>query len=66
MLALEAGAREHGYHRLELTVPVHNERASALYESLGYEREGLRRHGFKVNGTDVDLYYMTKLIETQT
>ncbi len=62
MLALEAGAREHAYHRLELTVQVYNERASALYESLGYEREGLRRHGFKVNGTYVDLYYMSKLI----
>lgn len=36
-------SRERGYHRIELTVAVENSRAIALYEQLGFVREGILR-----------------------
>ena len=62
MLAIERCALSRAFHRLDLIVHVRNERAIALYESLGYEHEGVRRHGFKINGEYVDLLCMAKLI----
>lgn len=38
-----AWSRERGYHRMELTVAVENTRAIALYEKLGFVREGILR-----------------------
>ena len=61
MMATEQWAGAHAYHRLELMVNVSNHRALALYESLGFEREGVRRHGFRIAGEYVDLFYMSKL-----
>ena len=43
MAAAEEWARRAGVTKLELHVFPHNEPAIALYEKLGYEREGLRR-----------------------
>ena len=62
LTALEAWARANGIHRLELTVQAHNHRAIALYEKCGFEREGLKRHSLKIDGTYVDEYYLSKLL----
>jgi len=43
-------------------VQVHNIRAIALYENCGFEREGLKRHSLRIDGTYVDEYYMSKLL----
>lgn len=64
MVAVEQWARARAFHRLELMVNVGNHRAIALYESLGFEREGVRRHGFRIAGEYVDLFYMSKLLGT--
>jgi RimJ/RimL family protein N-acetyltransferase len=55
-------ARERGFHRLELTVMTHNERAIRLYKKMGFEVEGVKKHSLFVNGEYVDEYYMAKLI----
>uniref|UniRef100_UPI0020CE6181 GNAT family N-acetyltransferase n=1 Tax=Vibrio cholerae TaxID=666 RepID=UPI0020CE6181 len=47
-------AISHGYSRLELTVMQHNERAKRLYESCGFEVEGLKRHSLVVDGEYVN------------
>jgi RimJ/RimL family protein N-acetyltransferase len=59
---LEHWARERGFHRLELTVMTHNERAIRLYKKMGFEVEGVKKHSLFVNGEYVDEYYMAKLI----
>ncbi len=60
--ALEAWAREHAIHRLELTVMAHNQRGLALYKKMDFEVEGTKRHSLLVNGVYVDEYYMAKLL----
>ena len=60
--ALEAWARSRGLHRLELTVDVDNQRAIALYEKCGFEREGVKRHSRRIQGRYADELYMAKLI----
>ena len=62
MEALEAWARSRDVHRLELTVNVRNHRALALYEKLGFEREGVKRHSMRIEGEYVDELYMSKLL----
>jgi RimJ/RimL family protein N-acetyltransferase len=59
---LETWARQHGIHRLELTVMVHNERAIGLYRKMGFEIEGRRRDALFVDGEYVDEYRMAKLL----
>ncbi|HBN6879067.1 TPA: GNAT family N-acetyltransferase, partial [Vibrio cholerae] len=59
---LEGWAISHGYSRLELTVMQHNERAKRLYESCGFEVEGLKRHSLVVDGEYVNELYMSKLL----
>ena len=60
--ALEGWARSRGLHRLELTVDVENRRAIALYENCGFEREGVKRHSRRIEGSYSDELYMSKLI----
>jgi RimJ/RimL family protein N-acetyltransferase len=43
-------------------VQVHNERARALYESLGYEMEGRMRQTLVIHGEPVDEFLMSKLL----
>lgn len=43
---LEAWAREHNKHRLELTVMENNPSAYALYKKMGFEAEGTKRLSF--------------------
>ncbi len=61
--ALEDWARSRSLHRLELTVDLRNPRAIALYERLGFEREGIKRHSRKIDGKYLDELYMSKLLE---
>jgi RimJ/RimL family protein N-acetyltransferase len=58
----ETWARNHGIHRLELTVMTHNEAAIALYSRRGFQPEGIRRHSLLVDGQYVDEYLMAKLL----
>lgn len=60
--AMEAWARAKGLHRLELTVMAHNQAGIALYEKMGFEIEGTKRHSLRVDGAYVDEYYMARLL----
>ena len=61
MLAAEEWARTAGVSKLELHVFPHNSAAIALYEKLGYEREGLRRgHYASADGALRDVILMAK------
>jgi len=62
MEAAEAWARQVGVHKLELHVFPYNEAAIALYEDLGYEREGYRRDHFLRSDGYVDAILMAKVI----
>jgi ribosomal protein S18 acetylase RimI-like enzyme len=60
MEAAEAWARSTGISKIELHVFPHNAPAIALYEKLGYEREGLRRKHYRRGGELVDAILMAK------
>jgi RimJ/RimL family protein N-acetyltransferase len=53
-----AWAVEAGVSKLELHVFPWNEPAIALYESFGFEREGIRRAHYRRGGEDVDAVLM--------
>jgi RimJ/RimL family protein N-acetyltransferase len=61
--ALERWARDQGLHRLELSVMIHNKRGIRLYEKMGFELEGTKRHSLLVAGNYVDEHVMAKLLE---
>ncbi|MDP8923934.1 MAG: GNAT family N-acetyltransferase [Chloroflexota bacterium] len=50
-----------GLARVELEVVADNPAAIHLYESLGFEREGLKRRAFLVDGRLADLVVMGRL-----
>jgi putative acetyltransferase len=56
-------ARSAGVRKLELHVFPHNEGAIRLYESFGFEREGLRRRHYRRSGAFVDVVLMAYWIE---
>ena len=60
MLGAEEWARSAGVRKLELHVLPNNEAAIALYESLGYEREGVRRNHYRRGADLVDAVLMAK------
>jgi RimJ/RimL family protein N-acetyltransferase len=61
MVGAEQWAREAGVRKLELHVFPHNEAAIALYEKIGYEREGLRKgHYARADGRLRDVILMAK------
>jgi RimJ/RimL family protein N-acetyltransferase len=60
MDAAEGWAREVGVRKIELHVFPYNTAAIALYETLGYEREGLRRRHFRRGGRLLDAILMAK------
>jgi RimJ/RimL family protein N-acetyltransferase len=62
MAAAESWAREVGVHKLELHVFPYNEPAIALYEALGYEREGYRTDHYRRADGYVDAILMAKVI----
>jgi L-phenylalanine/L-methionine N-acetyltransferase len=61
MEAAETWAGSARVTKLELHVFPHNRPAIALYEKLGYEREGLRRHHYaRSDGGFSDVLLMAK------
>ena len=63
MRAAESWAARVGVTKLELHVFPHNEPAIALYEKLGYEREGLRKeHYDRGDGRLADVILMAKRV----
>ncbi len=60
MLAAEEWARSVGVRKLELHVFPYNTAAIALYERLGYRREGLRRRHYLRAGEYIDAVLMAK------
>jgi RimJ/RimL family protein N-acetyltransferase len=62
MEAAEAWASELGVRKLELHVFPHNEAGLALYEMLGYEREGVRRGHYRRGRDYVDAVLMAKVL----
>jgi RimJ/RimL family protein N-acetyltransferase len=51
-------ARELGLHRVELHVHADNPRAIALYEKVGFVREGMARDAVKIDGRFIDAIQM--------
>jgi RimJ/RimL family protein N-acetyltransferase len=60
MEAAEDWARLAGVRKIELHVFPHNEAAIALYERMGYEREGVRRRHYRRGDELVDAILMAK------
>jgi RimJ/RimL family protein N-acetyltransferase len=59
-------ARDAGVRKLELHVFPWNEPAIALYESFGFEREGLRREHYRRDGEYVDAILMAYRLPPST
>ncbi|MBB3285959.1 MULTISPECIES: GNAT family protein [Rhizobium] len=51
-------ARDVGIERVELSVYADNNRAIALYEKVGFVREGLARKSFRIDGRYKDTIHM--------
>ena len=60
MRAAEEWAREVGVRKIELHVFPHNTAGIALYESLGYVREGVRRRHYRRGAEFLDAVLMAK------
>lgn len=65
MEAAEAWALQAGVRKLELHVFPHNVAAIALYEGLGYEREGFRRGHYRRGGRFHDAVLMAKVLSSE-
>ena len=59
--AVLADAHRVGISRVELTVHADNNRAIALYEKVGFVREGVRRDAACIDGRFIDSILMAKL-----
>ncbi len=55
-LSLKFAFHELNLHRVQLTVFSYNERAIALYENLGFTREGVYREHLQRDGRRYDMY----------
>ncbi len=55
-------AEDKNIHRLDLSVFTYNTKAIELYEKMGFAKEGIKKHSFKVDGKFVDEYLMARLI----
>lgn len=62
MTAAEQRGRDRGMRKLSLRVLSTNHEAIALYERLGFVREGVLREEFFINGSYVDDVLMTKYL----
>jgi RimJ/RimL family protein N-acetyltransferase len=60
MVEAERWARQVGVRKVELHVFPYNEAAIALYEGLGYAREGFRRRHYRRGAELVDAILMAK------
>lgn len=61
--AMFAWATAHGITRLQAWAWMSNPRALALYERLGFEREGLCRRAVMVDGEPVDVVLLARLLD---
>jgi len=52
-----------GITRIEAMVRVTNERGLRLYESFGYDIEGTRRRGARIDGVWHDEYFIAKILD---
>jgi RimJ/RimL family protein N-acetyltransferase len=59
-------ARESGIRKLELHVFPWNEPAIRLYDSFGFEREGVRRGHYSRDGADVDALLMAYHLSSES
>ena len=59
---MEAWARKHNKHRLELTVMENNPSAYGLYRKMGFEVEGTKKDSLFIDGKYINDIYMSKLI----
>jgi RimJ/RimL family protein N-acetyltransferase len=62
MEAAEEWATSVGVRKIELHVFPHNSAGMSLYESLGYEREGLRRAHYRRGDEFLDAVLMAKVV----
>ncbi|GGY47897.1 N-acetyltransferase [Bacterioplanes sanyensis] len=62
MMHMQAWAEKQGLQRLELTVMEHNLAAIALYQRMGFEKEGLKRGSIKIKGNTINEWLMAKLL----
>lgn len=62
---LETWAIEHGVDRIELGVFAANDRARAVYRTLGYLDEGVENSGVRFPEGDVDVVRMYKLLRSR-
>ncbi|MDI6843144.1 MAG: GNAT family protein [Anaerosomatales bacterium] len=60
--ALLAWAPAHGIERVEARAWASNPRAIALYERLGFEREGVLRSAIKRDGAPIDVMVLARLL----
>lgn len=56
-------ARTRGFHRIELHVHADNPRAIALYEKIGFIREGRARDAVKIDGRFIDTIQMAVIFD---
>ena len=61
--ALIAWAPEHGISRIQAWAWVNNPRSIALYERLGFQREGLCRQAILCDGQLVDVVILALLVQ---
>lgn len=61
ILFLEEVVKKSGYLRMECMVTDSNPRAIRLYQQLGYEKEGLKKQAYWIDGRYRDLIIMGKV-----
>jgi ribosomal protein S18 acetylase RimI-like enzyme len=54
-------AKAKGLTRIELTVYERNKNAIALYQKMGFEIEGLKKNGIRIDGVYDNVYMMALL-----
>jgi len=59
-----ADAPRVGLTRVELTVHASNTRAAALYERVGFRREGIKHKGLRIDGVYGDVIMMARLADS--
>ncbi|TBN11349.1 N-acetyltransferase [Agrobacterium cavarae] len=65
LLAALNQARASGFIRVELSVHADNTRAMALYEKIGFIREGVQRRSVLIDGRFIDAVNMALMLDEQ-
>jgi ribosomal protein S18 acetylase RimI-like enzyme len=61
-----AAAKSKGITRISLEARVDNKQALRLYERVGFQTEGVRRNGMRVDGQYIDTLAMALLLDTSS